>query len=49
MNSALAWEKKVVETARSCLGTFKVDGERVDAPVIARAVELLKQVYRSHG
>lgn len=39
----IAWAEKVVCTARSSPGAFKLDGEMVDAPVIARARELLRQ------
>ncbi|MBP0622386.1 HpcH/HpaI aldolase/citrate lyase family protein [Cupriavidus consociatus] len=39
----IAWAEKVVSTAKSSPGAFKLDGEMVDAPVIARANELLRQ------
>lgn len=39
----IAWAEKVVTTAKSSPGAFKLDGEMVDAPVIARANELLRQ------
>lgn len=39
----LAWAKKVVEQAKTSPGAFQLDGEMVDAPVIARAVDLLRQ------
>lgn len=42
-DAQLAWAEKVLRLAKSSPGAFKVDGEMVDAPVIARAVELLKQ------
>jgi len=45
-DAQLAWAERVVEGAKSNPGAFQLDGEMVDAPVIARAVELLKQAGR---
>lgn len=42
----LAWAERVVEAAKSAPGAFKLDGEMIDAPVIARASELLLQASR---
>lgn len=42
----LAWAERVVESAKSSPGAFQLDGEMVDAPVIARATDLLKQAGR---
>ncbi|MBY4896897.1 CoA ester lyase [Cupriavidus sp. AU9028] len=40
----LAWARRVLEQARVESGAFQLDGEMVDAPVIARARALLEQV-----
>lgn len=45
-DAQLAWAERVVEGAKSNPGAFQLDGEMVDAPVIARAVNLLKQAGR---
>ncbi|RZT36742.1 HpcH/HpaI aldolase/citrate lyase family protein [Cupriavidus agavae] len=45
----LAWAEKVVGMARTSPGAFQLDGEMVDAPVIARAVDLLRQAGRPAG
>lgn len=42
----IAWAERVIEAARSNPGAFRLDGEMVDAPVIARAADLLKQAGR---
>lgn len=39
----LVWAARVLEQAASSPGAFQLDGEMVDAPVIARAAALLKQ------
>ncbi|KAF7961859.1 citrate lyase [Cupriavidus sp. UYMU48A] len=39
----IAWAVRVVNTAKGSPGAFKLDGEMVDAPVIARANELLRR------
>ncbi|WP_458761689.1 HpcH/HpaI aldolase/citrate lyase family protein [Cupriavidus basilensis] len=43
----LAWAARVVEQARSGPGAFQLDGEMIDAPVIARAVSLLERAGRA--
>lgn len=43
----LAWATRVVEQARSGPGAFQLDGEMIDAPVIARAVSLLERAGRA--
>lgn len=45
-DAQLAWAERVVEGAKSNPGAFQLDGEMVDAPVIARALDLLKQAGR---
>ncbi|KAF7962822.1 citrate lyase [Cupriavidus sp. UYMU48A] len=45
-DAQLTWAERVVEGAKSNRGAFQLDGEMVDAPVIARAVDLLKQAGR---
>ncbi|SOY96434.1 Citrate lyase subunit beta-like protein [Cupriavidus taiwanensis] len=45
-DSQLAWAERVVEHAKANPGAFQLDGEMVDAPVIARAANLLKQANR---
>ncbi|WP_423739689.1 HpcH/HpaI aldolase/citrate lyase family protein [Cupriavidus basilensis] len=42
----LAWAARVVGQARSGPGAFQLDGEMIDAPVMARAVTLLKRAGR---
>uniref|UniRef100_UPI00351D7CC6 HpcH/HpaI aldolase/citrate lyase family protein n=1 Tax=Cupriavidus sp. EM10 TaxID=2839983 RepID=UPI00351D7CC6 len=42
----LTWAARVVEAAKSAPGAFKLDGEMIDAPVIARASELLLRASR---
>lgn len=42
----LAWAARVLEGAKDNPGAFKLDGEMVDAPVIARANNLLQQAGR---
>ena len=37
------WARKVMEVARSGGGAFKVDGQMVDAPVIAMARTILER------
>jgi citrate lyase subunit beta/citryl-CoA lyase len=39
----LDWAKKVLAGAKTSPGAFQLGGEMVDAPVIARAVDLLRQ------
>ncbi|MHA7680765.1 HpcH/HpaI aldolase/citrate lyase family protein [Cupriavidus sp. PET2-C1] len=43
----LAWAARVAEQARSGPGAFQLDGEMIDAPVIARAVSLLERAGRA--
>ncbi|AEI82391.1 citrate lyase subunit beta-like protein (plasmid) [Cupriavidus necator N-1] len=43
----IAWAVKILHTAKSSGGVFKLDGEMVDAPVIARAATLLKEAGRA--
>lgn len=45
-DAQLTWAARVVEGAKSNPGAFQLDGEMVDAPVIARAVDLLRQAGR---
>lgn len=45
-DAQLAWAERVAEGAKSNPGAFQLDGEMVDAPVIARATDLLKQAGR---
>lgn len=42
----LAWAERVIAGARSSSGAFQLDGEMVDAPVVARAADLLRQAGR---
>lgn len=42
----LAWAARVIESAKSNPGAFRLDGEMVDAPVIARANNLLQEASR---
>jgi citrate lyase subunit beta/citryl-CoA lyase len=42
----LAWAQRVIDGAKSSPGAFQLDGEMIDAPVIARAADLLKQAGR---
>ncbi|MGY8526721.1 HpcH/HpaI aldolase/citrate lyase family protein [Paracidovorax citrulli] len=39
----LVWARRVLEQARQSGGAFQLDGEMIDAPVIARARKLLQQ------
>ena len=41
----VAWANKVMEAARSGSGAFKVDGQMVDAPVIAMAKTILERAH----
>lgn len=45
-DAQIAWAERVIERAKASHGAFQLDGEMVDAPVIARAAGLLKQVGR---
>lgn len=45
--ATLAWAARVVEAAKTSPGAFQLDGEMVDAPVIARANALLRQAGRA--
>ena len=45
-DAQLAWAQRVIEGAKSSPGAFQLDGEMVDAPVIARAADLLRQAGR---
>ncbi|KWR88222.1 HpcH/HpaI aldolase/citrate lyase family protein [Cupriavidus sp. IDO] len=45
-DAQLAWAERVIEAARPGAGAFQLDGEMVDAPVIARAADLLRQAGR---
>ncbi|MEN1579686.1 CoA ester lyase [Pseudomonas aeruginosa] len=45
---AVAWARKVVEAAEQCgVGAFRLDGQMIDAPVLARAQKLI--ALAGHG
>ncbi|BDB24072.1 CoA ester lyase [Cupriavidus sp. TA19] len=47
-DARVAWAERVIAAAKTSPGAFQLDGEMVDAPVIARATDLLRQAGRNH-